>query len=118
MGSGFELNFATDSLIVMGIVLLLTTTVPIKIGAGFVGATKTSFNASGSAALLGLLTAYLSFSLVGGFLGLIVAYVSMSLAYWFVLKPTFIGSFGLTILVLIIQVAIIQAMVNYGVISS
>jgi hypothetical protein len=98
----------------MTLILMATTTIPVKIGASLVGASNTSMKSSALAVLLGIVATALCFTLLSGLTSLLAAYAAISIAYWLVLKPSFIGSFGLTFLVFLIQLAVIQGLVNLG----
>ena len=118
MKTGININFSTESMLVMTIVLMVITTIPVKIGASIVGASNTSMKASALAVFLGILATALCFTTLSGFTSLLVAYVAISIVYWLVLKPSFIASFGLTLLVFLIQLAAIQGLVNFGILVS
>ena len=100
------ISFSSNSLFVVLTILFLVTVVPVKLGASFVGAMNQSFGHAALASAAGLLAGILIFKLLGGFPSVIVAYVIVSLVYWFVLKPTLGGAFGLTLVVIILQAAI------------
>ena len=101
---------STSSLPIALAVLFLITVVPVKLGAGFVGAMNRGFGAAAIAAALGLIVGLVSLKLFSGLMSLIGAYVGVSLVYYFVLKPTLGGAFGLTFVVLILQGAILQGL--------
>ncbi len=109
-----ELSYSTDSFIVASIILTLITIVPVKIGASFVGAANTSFGASAIAVVLGLIGAFTVFNMLDGLTSIVAAYITISIIYWLVLKPSLIASFGLTVLVMFIQLAIVQGLVKFG----
>jgi len=118
METGINLNFSTESMLVMTIILMVITTIPVKIGASIVGASYQSMKASALAVFLGIVATALCFTVLSGLTSLLAAYVAISVVYWLVLKPSFIASFGLTFLVFLIQLAVIQGLVNFGMLAA
>ena len=102
----------------MTIILMVITTIPVKIGASIVGASYQSMKASALAVFLGIVATALCFTVLSGLTSLLAAYVAISVVYWLVLKPSFIASFGLTFLVFLIQLAVIQGLVNFGMLAA
>jgi hypothetical protein len=114
MENDISVNFSTDSWLIITIVLMLITTIPVKLGASILGASYTSMKSSALAVFFGIIAAVACFNLLDGFTSFIVAYAAISIIYWLILKPSFIASFGLTFLVFIIQIGTIQGLVQFG----
>ncbi len=106
------ISLSTDSIIVTLGVVFLITVVPVKLGASFVGAMNNSFVAATIAAAFGLGIGAMVLAIFGGFTGVILAYVAVSVAYWVILKPTLGGAFGLTLVIIILQAAILQGLLT------
>lgn len=118
METGINISFSTESMLVMTIILMVITTIPVKIGASIIGASYTSMKASALAVFLGIVATALCFTALSGLTSLLATYVAISVVYWLVLKPSFIASFGLTFLVFLIQLAVIQGLVNFDILAS
>ena len=112
-----EVDFSTDSLLIAAAVLILVTIIPVKISAGFFGASNNSIGACVIAVVLGTVSAVAALNMFNGFSALILAFVAVSIVYWLILKTSFFASFGLTILVVLTQFGVIQALGNLGVVS-
>ena len=118
MDTGINFEFSIQSWLIMTLILMVTMTIPVKIGASIVGASHTSMNASALAVFLGLVATALCFTVFSGFTSLLASYAAISIVYWLVLKPSFIASFGLTFLVFLIQLVVIQGLVTFGIFAS
>lgn len=104
-----EFSFSTSSLLLGLAVIFVITTVPVKIAAAFVGASRQSLPACAVAVLVAGTLAYFGYSLLGGsILGLIAAFFATALGFWLVLRPSPGGAFGLTFVAMVLQVALIQ----------
>jgi hypothetical protein len=104
------ISLSTNSLLITLGAICLLTVLPVKLGADFVGAVNNSFANAAIASAIGLIAGILILKLLGGLPSVIAAYITISIVYWFVLKPSLSGAFGLTFVVIILQVAIIQGL--------
>jgi len=112
-----ELFIPTESWLLASVVIILITTFPVKIGATLIGATNTSITSCGISVLLGIASTMVIANNFEGFIALLLVFTSMSIIYWLMLKPSFLASFFLTILVILIQMAVIQGIAKLGIVS-
>jgi hypothetical protein len=104
------ISLSTNSILVTLVAVYLLTVLPVKLGADFVGAVNNSIGNAAVASAIGLIAGIIIFKLLGGLPSIITAYIIISIVYWFVLKPSLSGAFGLTFVVIILQAAIIQGL--------
>jgi len=112
-----ELFIPTESWLLASVVIILITTFPVKIGATLIGASNTSMASCGISVLLGVASTFVIFNYFEGFAALILVFFSMSIIYWLILKPSFVASFFLPILVILIQLAVMQGMAKLGIVN-
>ena len=106
----FDLSF-------WGLTLLLvfTTTLPLKMAAEIVGAKRTSMAASGLAAMVGIGLAWGAIYYVGVAPdGVLAAFLLVVLSYKFILKPPMGHSLWLAVIATTLQMAFIFALVSFG----
>ena len=97
------------------ILLVFTTTLPLKMAAEFVGAKRTSMAASGVAAMVGIGLAWVALHFIGAAPdGIFAAFLLIMLAYKFILKPPIGHSFWLAIIAIALQMAFVFALVSFG----
>ena len=102
-------------LIVLLIVLITITVLPVKWAASFVGAGKDSFGSCALAVIIGSVVAGVLFNIAGGSLpGLALAFLGVVITYKFILLTTIGGAFGLTVVALLLQIAVISAYGSLG----
>ena len=109
-----EVYFSTDSWWITSLILMLFTTIPVKIAASVFNAPNKKLIYCALAVALGTLSAVLSLHFIGGFTGLIVTFIAISVIYWYILRISFAWSFAFTIFVLVIQFALIQGLGQLG----
>lgn len=109
-----EVNFSTNSWWVATLLIMALTTIPVKIGAEMFGALNKDLKYCALAVVLGTISAILIAKFVGGFLALVLSFIAISLIYWQVLQISFAWSFAFTIVVVLIQLAIIQGIGQFG----
>ena len=113
-----SVTFSTSSWLVATLVIMATTTIPVKIGADLFGALNKDIKHCALAVVLGTIAAVLLVYLFDGFLGLVLSFFAISIIYWQILQISFTWSFVFTILVIIIQFAIFQLLAKIGVMVS
>jgi hypothetical protein len=97
------------------LILIAITVLPVKLAAGFVGAERDSWLFSTLAVVLGTVAVFASYKLVGGNLpGIALAFVALLATYAIVLKTTLGSAFGLAVIVLLLQIAIISVLASAG----
>jgi hypothetical protein len=116
LSTGFY--FSTDSWLVASLVLMVITTIPVKIVAELFGAHNKQLKHCALAVILGTTATVLLMIFVGGFLGLVLAFGAISAVYWKVLDISLPGSFLFTIVVMITQAAVIQGLLKIGILLS
>ncbi|HEY5604199.1 MAG TPA: hypothetical protein VIM41_13930 [Gammaproteobacteria bacterium] len=109
-----EINFSTNSWLLGTLLIMAITTIPVKIGAGLFGALNKELKHCALAVVLGTISAILIVKFIGGFLALVLTFVAISLIYWQVLQISFAWSFIFTIVVILIQFAVIQGLGKFG----
>ena len=109
-----EVNFSTNSWWLGTLLIMALTTIPVKIGAEMFGALNKELKYCALAVVLGTISAILLAKFVGGFLALVLTFIAISLIYWQVLQISFAWSFIFTIVVLLIQFAVIQGLGLFG----
>ncbi len=114
MESAINLHYSSSSLLVLGVLLLLTTVIPVKLGASLIGAENTTLVSSAFAVFFGVIATAACFYAFPGFAGLLASYVAISVVYWLVLRPSFLGAFLLTFLIVAIQLAVVQGLYKFG----
>lgn len=113
-----SVTFSTSSWLVATLVIMATTTIPVKIGADLFGALNKDIKHCALAVVLGTIAAVLLVNIFGGFIGLILAFIAISIIYWQILHISFTWSFVFTIIVLIIQFTVVQMLLKIGVMAS
>jgi len=109
-----EVNFSTNSWWLGTLLIMALTTIPVKIGAEMFGALNKELKYCALAVVLGTISAILLAKLVGGFLAFVLTFIAISLIYWQVLQISFAWSFIFTIVVVLIQLAVIQGLGQFG----
>ena len=109
-----EVNFSTNSWWLGTLLIMALTTIPVKIGAELFGASNKDIKYCALAVVLGTISAILIVKFIGGFLALVFIFIAISLIYWQVLKISFVWSFVFTIVVILIQFAVIQGLGQFG----
>jgi len=105
-------NFSSDSTLLAGLVLMVITILPVKLGAVLFHAGNSNLINCIISVVAGTIGTFICFSILDGFLALLSAYIVVSLIYWKVLQLSFSWSFIFTFGVLGIQVAIFQALIK------
>lgn len=108
-------NFSTNSWWVATLVIMVLTTIPVKIGASMFGALNKDMKHCALAVVLGTASALLIVNFIGGFLALVLTFIAISLIYWKILQISFGWSFIFTLVVMLIQFAMIQGLGEIGV---
>ena len=109
-----DVNFSTDSWWIITLILMLFTTIPVKIGATLFNAPNKKLIHCALAVALGTISAVLCMQFIGGFTGLFATFIAISIIYWYILQISFASSFAFTIVVLIIQFALIHGLGQFG----
>ncbi len=109
-----DVYFSTDSWWLTSLILMLFTTIPVKIAASVFNAPNKKLIHCAVAVALGTVSAVLSLQFIGGFTGLFTSFIAISIIYWYILRISFAWSFVFTIFVLIIQMALIQGLGQLG----
>ena len=109
-----EVNFSTDSWWLGTLLIMALTTIPVKIGAEMFGALNKELKYCALAVVLGTISAILLAMFVGGFSAFVLTFIAISLIYWQVLQISFAWSFIFTIVVVLIQLAVIQGLGQFG----
>jgi len=109
-----EVNFSTNSWWLGTLLIMALTTIPVKIGAEMFGALNKELKYCALAVVLGTISAILLAEFVGGFLAFVLTFIAISLIYWQVLQISFAWSFVFTIVVVLIQLAVIQGLGQFG----
>jgi len=112
-----EISFSTSSWWIATLVIMVSTTIPVKLGANIFGALNKEMKHCAIAVVLGTIAAILLFKLLGGFLGLVSSYIAVSVIYWYILQISFAWSFVFTLVVLLLQFAILQVLGKLGMLA-
>lgn len=110
--------FSTDSWWVITLVLMLFTTIPVKIGAELFRARNKDMAHCALAVVLGTIVAVLLVRYVGGLSSFTLMYIAMSIIYWLILRLSLVWSFVFTLSVILIQFAMVQALAKLGMLVS
>ena len=100
------------------LILIFFTIIPVKIGAEIFGAGNKEVKSCILAIVIGTALSFLSTTLIGGFLGFLASYVLVSVVYSKVLLFSFAGGLAFTLGVLLIQISITQALIDFGILEA
>ena len=109
-----SVSFSTDSWWLISLILMIFTTIPVKIAATVFNAPNKSLIHCAIAVALGTISAMLCLHFIGGFTGIFASFVAISGIYWYILQISFMWSFVFTIFVLIIQFALMHGLAQLG----
>jgi len=97
------------------LLLVFTTTLPLKLAADFVGAKRTSMTASGFAAMMGIALSWVAIHFIGVTPdGLLAAFLLATLTYKFILMPPIGHTLWLAIIATALQLAFVSALISFG----
>lgn len=103
-------------MITLIIVFALVTALPIKWAADFTGGERTGWHVCMIAALLGPVVAAIAFRIAsGGFLGFVISYLALVTTYAVALRVPGRSIVGFSVVVLALQIAVVFALVSFGV---
>ena len=105
-----DINFSSDSSLLIVLVLMVITILPVKLGAALFNAGNSKLINCAISVVAGTIATVVSFSIFDGFFALLFAYIGVSMIYWKVLQLSFVWSFLFTFGVLGIQITIFQAL--------
>lgn len=101
------------------LMLMLTTTIPVKLAASFIGTGYDGMKACALAVIIGTALSYAGYRwLGGGPESIALAFLVMALTYKYVLSTTFPKAIALVLLALVLQLAFIGALASFGVWST
>lgn len=98
-------------LLITGLVILIMV-LPVYLAARFVDAERATLGWSAIAVPVATLGAWLGYQVLGPVFGLLTAFIGMAIGFKLVLKPSFGGAFGLTLIAFVLQLAVIQMLVR------
>ena len=109
-----SVSFSTDSWWLISLILMIFTTIPVKIAATVFNAPKKTLIHCALAVALGTVSTVLCLHFIGGFTALFVSFVAISTIYWYILQISFAWSFVFTIFVIVIQFALMHGLAQLG----
>ena len=109
-----SVSFSTDSWWLISLILMIFTTIPVKIAATVFNAPNKKLIHCALAVALGTFSTVLCLQFIGGFTGIFASFIAISTIYWYILQISFAWSFVFTIFVIVIQFALMHGLAQLG----
>ncbi len=107
---GFTLQ--SSALLLIAVIVFVMMVFPVYLAARFVDARRATLAWSALAVPVASLAAWLGYQMLGPFFGFLTAYLGMAIGFWLVLRPSFAGALGMTLIAFVLQLVVVQVLLR------